>query len=222
MNLAYAPHFTPHVLPALEAKPVVFIVDGDLAVREDLSRLLLSEGLQPETFASADGFLARSRPKVPHCLILEVSLPGLNGLELQERIAKDRSAVPIIFIAGHSDVPIAVRAMKAGAFEFLTKPFTSTVLLSAVGQAIERSREVLKRERDRSELREAYATLSVREREVMGLVVSGMLNKQVGGELGISEVTVKAHRGRVMEKMKADSLAGLVKMASRIDLVTLQ
>jgi FixJ family two-component response regulator len=209
-------------LPAPEAAPIVSVVDEDIFVRQALELLLLQEGWQPETFASAGEFLARPRPLVPNCLILEVSLPGLSGLELQKRLANDRPGTPVIFITGYGDVPIAVQAMKAGAVEFLTKPFTHRVVVGAVRHGIERSRAVLQRERDSQELRATYASLSAREREVMALVVSGMLNKQAGGQLGISEVTVKAHRGRVMQKMKADSLADLVKIASRIELVAMQ
>src|SRR5207245_1896321 len=201
-----------------DGTPIVFVVDDDVSVRESLELLIRCAGWQPEIFASAQEFLSRPRVLVPSCLILDVSLPGLNGLDLQKRIASDRIDMPIIFITGHGDIPMSVQAMKAGAVEFLTKPFGDDVLLTAVRNAIERSRSALSREAELRGLREAYASLSRREREVMALVVSGLLNKQVGGELGISEITVKAHRGKVMRKMKAGSLADLVKMAARLRL----
>jgi len=187
--------------------PIVFIVDDDISVRESLELLIQTQGWRPETFASAAEFLARPRALVPTCLVLDISLPGLNGLELQKHIAAERTDMPIIFITGYGDVPKTVQAMKAGAAEFLTKPFDDEVLLGAVRQALERSRLALSRDTEMQELRERYASLTPRERQVMALVVSGLLNKQVGGELDISEITVKAHRGQVMHKMKADSLA---------------
>ena len=192
--------------PSSSSTPVVFVVDDDISVRESLELLIRNEGWQPETFASAQAFLAHPQAVSPSCLILDVSLPDLNGLDLQQRVA-DRRDMPIIFITGHGDIPMTVQAMKAGAVEFLTKPFGDDVLLSAIGDAIERSRTALSHEAELRGLRDSYASLSPREREVMGLVVSGRLNKQVGGELGISEITVKAHRGQVMRRMKADSLA---------------
>ena len=201
-----------------DALPIVFVVDDDVSVRESLELLLRYEGWQAEIFASADEFLSRPRAIVPSCLILDLSLPGLSGLDLQNQIASERTDMPIIFIAGHGDVPSTVQAMKAGAVEFLTKPFTDDALLNAVRQAIERSRVALHRAAELQQLRDCYASLSLREREVMALVVSGLLNKQVGGELGISEITVKAHRGQVMRKMKADSLPNLVTMAARLGL----
>jgi FixJ family two-component response regulator len=200
------------------ARPIVFVVDDDISVRESLDLLIHCAGWQPETFASAQDFLDRPRALVPNCLVLDVSLPGLNGLDLQNRVAVERSDMPIIFITGHGDVPMTVRAMKAGAVEFLTKPFSDDVLLNAVRQALERSRLILGDEAETQELRDCFESLTPRERQVMELVVTGLLNKQVGGELGITEITVKAHRGKVMKKMKADTLPDLVKMAARLGL----
>ena len=199
-------------------KPIVFVVDDDVWLRESLETLIKDEGWQPETFASAQEFLDYPPTFSPSCLVLDICLPGLNGLELQKRVAVERTDMPIIFITGHGDIPMSVGAMKAGAVEFLTKPFNDTVLLEAIRQALERSRVALTREEERHELRDRYASLTPRERDVMTLVVSGLLNKQVAGELGISESTVKAHRGQVMQKMKADSLADLVRIADRLDL----
>jgi FixJ family two-component response regulator len=196
--------------------PIVFVVDDDVSVRESLESLIRCEGWQPKTFASAQEFLDYPRVLIPNCLVLDVSLPGLNGLDLQRLVAGERTAMPIIFITGYGDVPMTVQAMKAGAVEFLTKPFKDGVLLTAIRAALERSRVALSLEAEMRILRDRYASLSPRERQVMALVVSGLLNKQIGGELGISEITVKAHRGKVMQKMKADSLADLVKMAARL------
>ena len=207
-----------HESSTSQAAPIVFVVDDDVSVRESLELLIRSAGWLPETFASPQEFLARPRVLVPNCLVLDVALPGFNGLELQKRIAVERSDMPIIFITGYGDIPITVQAMKAGAVEFLTKPFSDDVLLTAIQHAIGRSRTALSQEAALRTLRDRHASLTRREREVMALVVSGLLNKQVGGELGISEITVKAHRGQVMRKMKADSLADLVTMAATLRL----
>lgn len=200
--------------------PVVFIVDDDISVRESLELLVCSQGWQAETFESAKGFLVRPRVFVPTCLVLDVSLPGLNGLELQKRVAVERTDMPIIFITGHGNVPMSVEAMKAGAVEFLTKPLSKDVLVSAIRNALDRSRGALRERAQMQTLRLRYESLTPREHEVMALVISGLLNKQVGGELGICENTVKYHRGQVMQKMKADSLADLVRMATRLGLAT--
>src|SRR2546423_11939831 len=202
--------------PMSHATPIVFVVDDDVSVRESLELLIGCAGWQPETFASAQAFLARPRVLAPSCLVLDVSLPDLNGLDLQKRIAVDRIDMPIIFITGYGDVPMTVQAMKAGAVEFLTKPFGDDVLLSAIRHAIERSRIALDHETELQALRVCYASLTRREREVMELVVYGLLNIQVGFELKISEITVKAHRGKVMLKMQADSFAELVKIAAKL------
>jgi FixJ family two-component response regulator len=200
-----------------DAKGTVFVVDDDISVRESLELLLEHAGWQPCLFESAQAFLDHPRPTGPSCLVLDVTLPGRNGLELQKQLA-DRPGMPIIFITGFGDVPMSVQAMKAGAVEFLTKPFNEEVLLDAIRGALERSRIALRQEAALRELRERHASLTPRERDVMALVVSGLLNKQVGGDLGISEITVKAHRGQVMRKMKADSLADLVTMAASLGL----
>jgi FixJ family two-component response regulator len=199
----------------LDTPSIVFVVDDDVSVRESLDLLLRTAGWQCETFASAQEFLSHPRPAVPSCLVLDVTLPGLSGLDLQKQIAA-RSDMPIIFITGYGDVPMTVQAMKAGAVEFLTKPFKDDVLLAAIRSALERSRAARRRDAEMQALRNRYDSLTPREREVLGLVVSGLLNKQVGGELGISEITVKAHRAQVMRKMKADSLPDLVTMAARL------
>jgi FixJ family two-component response regulator len=205
------------VLTMPNPTPIVFVVDDDVSVRESLEMLIQSAGWQPETFASAQEFLARPRASVPSCLVLDVTLPGLTGLELQQQLTQ-RTDVPIIFITGYGDVPTSVQAMKAGAVEFLTKPLRTDVLVDSIRGALERSRAALREEAELRTLRQCYASLTRREREVLALVVAGQLNKQVGGELGISEITVKAHRGQVMRKMKADSLPDLVTMAARLGL----
>jgi FixJ family two-component response regulator len=197
--------------------PIVFVVDDDISVRESLDSLIRCTGWRSATFASAQEFLAYRPVLCPSCLVLDMSLPDLNGLELQRRLA-GRVDMPIIFITGCVDIPMTVQAMKAGAIEFFTKPFNGDVLLNAMRNAIECSRGILGHEAETRAIRSGYASLSRRERQVMALVASGLLNKQVGGELGISEMTVKAHRGKVMRKMKADSLADLVKMAGRLEL----
>lgn len=199
---------------------IVFVVDDDVSVRESLELLIADAGWRVELFASAGEFLARPRPSGASCLILDVNLPDLSGLEVQRRIATNHSATPIIFITGYGDIPMTVQAMKAGAVEFLTKPYTSEVLLSAVRGALERSRAFLEEQAALEAIRVRHGSLTPREKEVMALVVRGQLNKQTGGQLGISEITVKAHRGRVMRKMRARSLAELVKIAARLGLET--
>jgi FixJ family two-component response regulator len=201
-----------------QPKPIVFVVDDDISVRESLEVLIEFAGWQPETFASAEEFLARPRTATPNCLVLDVSLPDLNGLELQKLIASERTDMPIIFITGHGDVPMTVQAMKAGAVEFLIKPFDDELLLSALRHAIKRSAAVLDDQAELAALRSNYESLTPREQDVLRLVVAGKLNKQIGMELGISEITVKAHRGKMMQKMGADSVADLVKTAVRLGL----
>src|SRR5215213_4373736 len=196
--------------------PTVFVIDDDVSVRESLKLLISFAGWRPEMFASAQEFLARPRSLAPSCLVLEVSLPDLNGLEVQERVAAERVEMPVIFITGNGDIPMTVKAMKAGALEFMTKPFDEEELMSAIRSGLEQSHAALAQNAKIQALRTRYASLTFREREVMALVVSGLLNKQIGLKLGISEITVKAHRGKVMQKMQADSLADLVKAAERL------
>jgi FixJ family two-component response regulator len=204
--------------PKSDPIPIVFVVDDDISVRESLEALIRFVGWQPETFASAEEFLTRPHPVAPCCLVLDVSLPELNGLELQKLIATDRIDMPIIFITGHGDIPMTVQAMKAGAVEFLTKPIDDDALLSSIKSAVKRSAAALDDQAELQALRQRHESLTPREREVMRLVVAGMLNKQIGMKLGISEITVKAHRGKMMQKMKAESLADLVKTAVRVGL----
>jgi len=204
--------------PKSQQKPIVFVVDDDISVRESLELLIKFAGWQPETFASAGEFLGHPRTTIPSCLVLDISLPDLNGLELQKLIASERTDMPIIFITGHGDVPMTVQAMKGGAVEFLTKPFDDEVLLNAIRHAIKRSAAVLDDQAEIAALSNSYELLTPREQDVLRLVVAGMLNKQIGLKLGISEITVKAHRGKMMQKMKADSVADLVKTAVRLGL----
>jgi len=198
--------------------PTVYVVDDDVSVREALKNLLKSVGLKVESFNSADAFLSSKPATAPACLILDVRLPGLSGLDLQRQLAQTNHAVPIVFITGHGDIPMSVRAIKAGAVEFLTKPFRDQELLDAVRQAVERDREARNRETEMADLRQRYASLTTREQQVLGFVVRGLINKQIGAEIGISEATVKMHRGRLMEKMRAESLADLIIMAQKLGL----
>jgi FixJ family two-component response regulator len=216
MIAARTPGYEMSALPTPVITPIVFIVDDDVSVRESLELLVRNENWKPETFASAQEFLNHPRKLVPSCLVLDLSLPGLNGLELQKQLALEPISTPIIFITGYGDVPKTVQAMKAGAVEFLTKPLDYDALVNAIRNALQRSRIALAQGSEMQELRDRYASLTHREQQVMALVVSGLLNKQVGGELGISEITVKAHRRQVMQKMKANSLADLVRMASKL------
>lgn len=216
MNSVRTVGYESGALPMSDAVPIVFIVDDDVSVRDSLELLVRNENWKPEMFASAQQFLNHPRAPVPCCLVLDLSLPGLNGLELQKQLAVEHIDMPIIFITGYGDVPKTVQAMKAGALEFLTKPLNNDVLVSAIRSALQRSGLALAQDAEMRDLRERYNSLTSREQQVMALVVSGLLNKQVGGELGISEITVKAHRGQVMQKMKASSLADLVRMAARL------
>ena len=218
-NSASFVHVLGHGLNATiksQARPIVFVVDHDVSVRDWLEVLIRRKGWEPETATSTQEFLARPRATVPNCLVLDVSVPGVNALDLQRLAARERPDMPVIFLTERGDVPTTVQAMKAGAFEFFTKPFRGDLLLTAIREALEQSRFVLNKEAEMRVIRNAYASLSGRERQVMGLLVSGLLNKQVGGELGITEHTVKVHRGRVMQKMQADSFAHLVRMASKL------
>lgn len=204
----------------IEPKPTVFVIDDDAAIRDALQSLISSMKLHVELFGSAAEFLQRERPDVPSCLVLDVRLPGISGLDFQRKLTEANHSIPVIFITGHGDIPMSVRAMKAGAVEFLTKPFRDQDLLDAIHVALERDRARRQQESGMIVLRERFESLTPREQEVLPLVVSGRLNKQIAAELGTSEITVKVHRASVMRKMQADSLPDLVKMAVRLGLLT--
>lgn len=203
-------------MPTAQSESIVFVVDDDASIRDAVKSLLKSVGLRAEVFGSTEEFIVAARPQVPSCLVLDVRLPGMSGLEFQEQLERTGIRIPIIFVTAHGDIPMTSRAMKAGAIEFLPKPFQKKELLEAIHQALDRDRTMREEEAGLSSLRTRFDSLTEREREVMGLVVTGLMNKEVGAELGVTEITIKVHRGHVMQKMKADSLADLVRMAEKL------